>query len=104
MGRVEPKSWIDQQTLKTRQDCSLVTFWYGQSCALPDVRTDVSGTLFDSEHDDAADHGDLDTAEDAQGHCADEGAAVSEVFLEGVDRQQGKVRLLFCIAQEVDIY
>ena len=80
-----------------------VTFGYGQGGVLANVRTNICCALFDSQDDEAADHGDFDSAEDAEGHCTYEGVAVGEVLLEGIDGEEGEIWFLLCVAEEVDV-
>ena len=72
--------------------------------SLAHIRAHVRGALLDREHDEAADHGDAYAAEHAQRHRADERAAIGEVALEGVDREEGEVGLRLGVAQEVDVH
>lgn len=80
-----------------------VTLGDGKSSCLADIRANVCGTLLDCKHNNAADHRHLDTAEHTKGHCTNKRVAVRQVFLESVDRQKRKIRLLLCISKEVDV-
>lgn len=83
--------------------CVLEGLWYCKCSRFAHVRTKVCRTFLDGEYDYTAYHRDLDTAQDAQRHCTDEWTGVSEVLLESVDRQQGKIGFVFGIAQEIDV-
>lgn len=79
------------------------TFWDREGSRFADVWTRVSRTLSYREDNNAAYHGDFHSAQNAQGHCANERIGVCEILLEGINRQQSQIRLLFCIAEQVDV-
>jgi hypothetical protein len=82
---------------------ALVALWNRQRSSLPDIRTHVCSTLLDSQDNNAADHGDFDSTENAQGHGADERIAVGQILLESVDGQESKVWFMLRVTQQVDV-
>lgn len=72
-------------------------------CGLAHIRTGVARALLDGKNDNVGDHGDIDAAENAQGHGTNKRIRVGEVLLEGIDAEKGEVGLGFCIAEEVDV-